>query len=456
MAAEQHSPIRFQLNESIWLDHQARHIEVTSLSLEPDVEVEGDSGLVTIRGSLVLTGKFNAKDEEDGFELDSSSLADQLHFQPLRVDQKEIYEKDYRNKIEKYFPVDVTVPQEKVEDLNRVYVHVEQFDYHIVDSHRLDIEADIAILGIEMEKEKDVVLEKKDGEFRADSHYPAFDVAATKDESSENEHENTPPPLQFSQQKAEEPAGEGQEARTGSSDHQDHQSMSDAQSDEGQEIRGASEVDKEVPPEPFYRHSPNSNDPETEYESCAQDRAEQSQTEQDQTGPETVEATQTPERQSVHQEGATADTVDQGDDDIDEAQESLDSRDDQDEHEGLNESEQLDASIVDREADTDGKVIPLFDGRVKTNFHATDSPDADTFETDQTESTTTDFLAQLMSGREEEGQAYTRLTMCITQKNESLEDIAERYELRVTDIMRVNRMSTQELREGQLLYIPKQ
>jgi stage VI sporulation protein D len=378
MSKEQHSPIRFQLEESIWLDHHANAAEITSLELEPEVEVVEDSDLITIRGSLVLTGRFEPTEEDDdeSLDLESSSLAEQLHFQPLRVEQKEIYQREHRGKIEKRFPVDVTVPISKIDRLDDVYVHVEQFDYTVSEGHRLNVQAEVAISGIRAEAKKDVVLEKKEGELRADSiekfspSLPlSFDVAAAKDELSEREDENEP--RVFADSEAEGEQENEEETREATVEEEEQESV------------------------------------ELTYEHEAEENREFSYSEQD--------------------------TEDSGDSDTERSEDN----------------------------DSEEKVVPLFDQIIRTRFSSLPPDDEQDLSEDEEEeesregSKTTTFLTQLMSGRDEESQDFTRLKMCIIQRNESLEEVAKRYEMKSRDIMRFNRLDTEQVSEGQIIYIPK-
>lgn len=339
MSSSQYSPIRFQVEESIWLDHHSRAAEITSLELEPEVDVVDEGSLVTIKGSLVLTGRFETAEEEDeeSLDLESSSLADQLHFQPLRVEQKEIYQKEHRGKIEKRFPVDVTVPSNKVDDLEDVYMHVDQFDYTISEGHRLNIQAEVLITGVKTES-KSLPL--------------TFDVAATREERQQKE-----------------------------------------------------EIEDE------YR-----------YETASEVEEDENNFEEDHSRLEEDSRVEEDSRAEVY---------------------GTDYEDEEYDHES-------------------GKVIPIFNQEIRTNFQSSPSEEdmyeeEDEEEEDQRkeESKTTSFLSQLMSGKNEEEREVTRLKMCIVQRDESLDIIAERYEIKVKDIMRINRLETEQITQGQLLYIPK-
>jgi stage VI sporulation protein D len=335
MSSKQYTPIRFQVEESIWLDHHSRAAEITSLELEPEVEVVEESELVVIKGNLVLTGRFETAegDDEESLDLESSSLADQLHFKPLRVEQKEIYQKEHRGKIEKKFPVDVTVPSNKVDDLEDVYVQVDQFDYTISEGHRLNIQAEVLITGIRTE---------------SNSLPLTFDVAAAREERLQEERM------------------------------------------EDDEFETEIEADVETK-----RRLENGN--------IAEDAR-----------PENELNFRAYEEQ-------------------------------------------------DNDEDDQENVIPIFNQEIRTNFQSSPSVE-DSYEEDEEDeesnerieqSKTTGFLTQLMSGKTEEERDVTRLKMCIVQRDESLDLIAARYEIQVQDIMRTNRLESEQISEGQLLYIPK-
>lgn len=61
------------------------------------------------------------------------------------------------------------------------------------------------------------------------------------------------------------------------------------------------------------------------------------------------------------------------------------------------------------------------------------------------------YLTKMLTKEEED---FSRLKICIIQRGESLDTIADRYELPLTQLVRVNRLENEEVEEGQILYIP--
>lgn len=62
------------------------------------------------------------------------------------------------------------------------------------------------------------------------------------------------------------------------------------------------------------------------------------------------------------------------------------------------------------------------------------------------------YLTKMMTKEEEQ---FSRLKMCIIQRGESLSTIAKRYDLSPSQLVRVNGLSSEDVEEGQILYIPE-
>lgn len=62
------------------------------------------------------------------------------------------------------------------------------------------------------------------------------------------------------------------------------------------------------------------------------------------------------------------------------------------------------------------------------------------------------YLSDMFRNSEEEG--YAKMRLCIVQQTDTVETIAERYEISTGQIVKRNHLSDEDLEEGQLLYIP--
>src|SRR5699024_2263989 len=62
------------------------------------------------------------------------------------------------------------------------------------------------------------------------------------------------------------------------------------------------------------------------------------------------------------------------------------------------------------------------------------------------------YLADMF--RYDEEETYSKMRLCIVQDNDTIESIAERYDISALQLMTQNRLDEEGLEEGQLLYIP--
>ncbi|GAA0355216.1 LysM peptidoglycan-binding domain-containing protein [Bacillus horti] len=403
MTQHQSGPLNFQLNESVWLDHHSRSADITALSLEPVIEIEEDHGFVSIKGYLELSGRFDTDEEGEDtpLDLESSSLAEQMQYEPFRVEQKEVYQKELKGKIEQRFPVDITIPASKVQDLEQVFVNIDQFDYSIVDQHRLNIEANVTILGVATEAHRDVILSRQGNELRAEPLDQEFSFPNESENLSGEEVQSQEPDRQIEPTKVQQPDDQAQKSEVElyneqTFDYLGNLTRSTPSEDsviKWDEVHETSEEEMMVRDKPIL---------EAEYEYSELDHDNEVEKEVD--------------------------------------------------------------SEVDREVDSgvDTTQVLPFDSEIRTHLHASPSEELrdldeaydESMETRSQDATST-FLSQLLSYKETPENDVTRLKMCIIQKDESLEEIAQRYDLRVTEIMRFNKLETQEISSGQILYIPR-
>lgn len=61
------------------------------------------------------------------------------------------------------------------------------------------------------------------------------------------------------------------------------------------------------------------------------------------------------------------------------------------------------------------------------------------------------FLSDMIRNNEE---TYTQMRLCIVQKDDTIESIAERYKTTSLHIIKRNQLEDDAVSEGQLLYVP--
>ncbi|WP_270353883.1 LysM peptidoglycan-binding domain-containing protein [Bacillus velezensis] len=135
--------LQFSVEESICFQKGQEVSELLSISLDPDIRVQEVNDYVSIKGSLELTGEYN---------IDHSSHFEELDRELRHVEEVRARE-DGTAELIHCFPVDITIPKNKVSHLNDVFVFIDAFDYQLTDSRILTIQADLAIEGLLEESE---------------------------------------------------------------------------------------------------------------------------------------------------------------------------------------------------------------------------------------------------------------------------------------------------------------
>ncbi|CUA78707.1 LysM peptidoglycan-binding domain-containing protein [Anoxybacillus suryakundensis] len=136
--------LRFSIEEAIAFRREHYVDQLLSISLQPTITIEEQEDYVYIRGVLELSGEY-AKREEDGE--DDLSVEAVRYVEHVRINDEQVGEFLHQ------FPIDVTVPKERIDDLEQVYVLIESFDYDLR-QHELRLIAEVAIHGIQMDDDR--------------------------------------------------------------------------------------------------------------------------------------------------------------------------------------------------------------------------------------------------------------------------------------------------------------
>lgn len=147
MTFNQTSSIRFSVEESVWFKKGQEVSDLIGISLEPEISVQEHQNYISIRGALVLTGEYRPQ-ARDGEE-EINSLRDSAIYRTV----DEVIKNDDGNLTLKHrFPIDITIPTNRIRSLEEVYVLIESFDYEIPETGRLELKADLCISGIANER----------------------------------------------------------------------------------------------------------------------------------------------------------------------------------------------------------------------------------------------------------------------------------------------------------------
>jgi stage VI sporulation protein D len=169
-----HNVFSFYLDESLWFKEGQGVRELIGISLEPEISIEDCGDEVCLRGTVDLAGEYVAVQEQTLFNdapVQSARMMDQVQEGEEGVSY-----------FSHSFPVEITVPLERVSNLDDVLVDIESFDYELPANHQLRLHAQLNINGIEEKETKS-------------ENAPQFDESATVgpiDYPQANEEVNRP------------------------------------------------------------------------------------------------------------------------------------------------------------------------------------------------------------------------------------------------------------------------
>ncbi|WP_180954175.1 LysM peptidoglycan-binding domain-containing protein [Bacillus sp. M6-12] len=162
MSKENQSCLRFTLEESIWFQKGQEVGELYSLSLDPNVSIEEMEQYVIIRGTLDLVGEYKGEQQPGQLEIKDYTQS----FLPKTVQRVVPLENGLQEFMHR-FPVDITIPYNRINSLEEVKVSIQTFDYLLPENNCLKLSADLLITGIYGEQQHNLSVDEENS--RADS-----------------------------------------------------------------------------------------------------------------------------------------------------------------------------------------------------------------------------------------------------------------------------------------------
>jgi stage VI sporulation protein D len=388
LSQEQQSCLRFSLEEAVWFKKGQEVEELLSISLDPHITIQEQEQYVLIRGTLDLTGEYlpagsNEEDEPDNW-YDFQHNGKYVH----RVEHREKGECEFTHS----FPVDVTIPKNRIANLDEIDVYVDSFDYVVPENACLKLNADLTISGIYGEQQV---------------HAP---IELAEDQVIEPVYRSAPAAEVFQEAETEE-SFDGLEEAEYEVDRDEEEAA----------------VETESEAEVYFEEEP---------------AEEEEEEEEDTYEPFTVEGRKSPEEEEVvipisyeaKQEAPPVFSYDE-----EEFEYARGEQIEFEEEEAV-EPVQEAAPEEDLEYEEESSSSPEVEAKKKSLFKK------------KTETISlTDFFAR----KDEERAA--KMKVCIVQQGETLELIADKYELSIPQLLRVNHLEAhQDVTEGQVLYIPQE
>ncbi|MGN7295648.1 stage VI sporulation protein D [Ferdinandcohnia sp. SAFN-114] len=423
--------LRFSVEESVWFQKGQEVSELISISLDPDIVIQEHDQYVSIRGALQLTGEYRIDENH--------SEEEERDFTSVRLVNEVITREDGVSELNHRFPVDITIPQDRVQSLDDVYVSIETFDYEIPKRGCLQIIADLAISGIQgvtQAPKEDAVQETIKQEVQAP-------VVAEQEAEEELELVRSIPPEEetevevqaVSEQVEEEKTQEQVEVVLQEKDevvlHREAQEKVQVEAQDDIKSEAKDDVQVEAREEAQVEKQP---------EVIAVNEQQNEEEDTDLFVPFEVEARKEAyQEHEVHEEEEVVDVV-----------EAI-------------EEEEVHAVLtpsIEVKARHDNQLSFGSDNPNKKNSTAVQEKDAVKEQREEkidepSKRSENDLLLTKIFGRDEVDD-HTTMKICIVQHGDTLEKISERYDISVQQLVRVNSLNTDSVSEGQLLYIPVQ
>jgi stage VI sporulation protein D len=143
--ANEQSVFRFDLNDSLYFEKGQEVAEIMGISLDPEISIQEFADYISIRGVVELQGSYQKLVQVEEEEEDDSYFEtyDSRRYME-RVTDTSYGGAEFMHR----FPVEITVPSYRVENLNDVLVTIAEFDYELPEPDHLYLRSTIEIHGI--------------------------------------------------------------------------------------------------------------------------------------------------------------------------------------------------------------------------------------------------------------------------------------------------------------------
>src|SRR5699024_3618254 len=129
---ERKEGIFFTVDETLYLQYGQEIDEMLSISLDPDITLQMYEQYVQIRGIVMLKGEYRKyKNQQDAPFTEQKNI----------VYMEKVLEKSTNEaRFSHRFPLDISIPNERVENMNDIEITIDAFDYDLPDVRTLNIE----------------------------------------------------------------------------------------------------------------------------------------------------------------------------------------------------------------------------------------------------------------------------------------------------------------------------
>ncbi|EST13686.1 LysM peptidoglycan-binding domain-containing protein [Sporolactobacillus laevolacticus] len=446
MSQSSNDRLQFSINESVWLRDDAPAEEILSMALEPDITVEENWNDVTIKGFLRLTGEFRPA------EISADAVNDaENQTAPFRTIDEIMETGSGTDTLEHHFPIDITIPADRVPNLENLFVVIDSFDYELSEHRHIQLQADIAITGLTNNDPVDRTEKPKESAkapIKAPVQKPAPAPAAK-------------PAIKEKAEKPEKALKPAKEAPVNKAEKANKPTIE-------------AQAEKPAAEKPAQKKEAASEKEVASKKEAALKKEVASKKEEKPVKAESKKKPATKGKRLLNSELPLGDTdfasdIDEmpidrlGDEENPDFQyEAFRNPDFENEEDsaplvafkGIDGTETIDRSEVVQPAQSVPEAAQQQSAPpVAKSAQEAEPETAEAEKEAKAPEATSLYLTKVLAGEEEEQKS--RLKICIVQSGESLESISERYHVPVTTLLRKNELTTGEIEPGELLYIPK-
>ncbi|PSL43993.1 stage VI sporulation protein D [Salsuginibacillus halophilus] len=406
------SALSFTLRESVWLEDEAAVRALLSLELQPDIAVEEHESDIIISGGLRLTGTY---EKEEDYTSDEEAVFPQMIEHSYRND-------DDTYSLQHFFPVDITIPLQRIERLEDVYIQIDSFDYELPANNCIQMTADVTISGLRTEDRGTETLQEPPAMTPAEAEVVHKE---TDEEWVQAETEPEPKP------KREETISNDNDSASAEKNKEAIAAVDETEQNE------AGHANEEVQPTETFEEG------ERDKDELADEPSNNLEVIDLEPADDEKKAVQSSERQEDTAEEAEEDTVEA---------DHLEDVDDNSAAVTIS-SQPLSFHASETLPDRADQWTTEENEQLVAESEVSESPEPNNEEEEDEDEDRSD-LTKIFAMQEEE-ESFTRLCLCIVQENETLERIAERYNISTAQLLRWNKLSSERVTEGDLLYIPQ-
>lgn len=414
---------KIDIKEVVQLSHEQLPIEeIEEMEIVPQITIQENGEEIEITGALVLYGEY--KGNQEAGKLDPAdelpeSYEESVQFEPLSAERGPFSPLAKQDRFEYQIPVKISMPRNKVDDVDDVYAYINSFDYDVKTPYQVEVAASLMISGF-TEKEERPETEEVHWDAPFEFVHSAGDhsgqdfqgipqsfterlVAIEQNFKDIEKEEEKPAELSFfkpERERAEPMAASQEDEKVESSEDKDAALPEESpRAEVVQEEEAAEEIKSPVEREELDNVVPMPNLSDTN---------------------RPVEEEEPEEKEEDVRVAIT------------------------------NKGTKKDQEPISSLSSVFSSMKPRKEEKKAEEEEARSSADTKLATEDETDNDAL-YLTNFMGNQSEQ---FTKLRICILQKNETIEEIAERYQLTVDSILRANGASRNQVAAGQLLYIP--